>query len=116
MLKRILTYLAFFVFMNWGPTVFLETTEIKGVSQLPFGGMVVYPFILYKEKNPSEEMVFHEKIHEKQIKKHGVVVFYTFYAAQYLYYLLKFENSYEAYVNIGYENEAYTLTNKEFYR
>lgn len=69
--------------------------------------MVIYPFVLFSNKNPSQTLINHEQIHLNQIKKDGVLKFYFNYFKEYFIGRMKGMSHQEAYRNISYEVEAY---------
>ena len=84
--------------------------EIKNVRLLKFfkiNAIVLYPFVLYCDKKPPDEVVTHEHVHLSQIKKDGVIFFYYQYLKQYFQGRYRGLSHYEAYRNISYEKEAY---------
>ncbi len=46
-------------------------------------------------------------VHQKQMDKHGVFMFYCIYMKDYLINLIKYRNHDKAYENIPFEKEAY---------
>lgn len=52
-------------------------------------------------------LINHEKIHLQQQIELGVVFFYVFYLAEFLYFKLKGNNHQQAYQKISFEREAY---------
>lgn len=75
----------------------------------PFGinAIVIYPFILYGDREPLESIIRHELVHIQQIKRDGVGKFYAKYLFEYLMGRKKGLTHYEAYRNISYEREAF---------
>ena len=69
--------------------------------------IVLYPFILYCDKNPVEEVIRHELVHIQQIKKLGVGKFYALYLWEYCQGRRQGLTHDEAYRNISFEREAY---------
>lgn len=69
--------------------------------------IVLYPFVLYCEKEPEEEIRRHEMVHLDQIKRDGFWRFYGRYLLQYCQGRKQGLNHYEAYRNISYEREAF---------
>ena len=47
-------------------------------------GMVLYPFVLFKPRGPSNMLYKHEFIHCYQVKDQGVFKFYTSYIWNYI--------------------------------
>lgn len=84
--------------------------HLKGVRALKlFGvqGMVVFPFVLYAPEDPGPQLLNHERIHQDQILRDGVIRFYSRYLWEYVKLRLKKMNHDQAYRNISYEQEAY---------
>ena len=69
--------------------------------------IVLYPFILYCDKHPNEELKRHEHVHIEQIKRDGFWKFYAHYLWQYWRGRRLGLSHYEAYRNISYEQEAF---------
>ena len=76
-----------------------------------FVGIALWPFIVVKEKLLKDDEIFinHERIHLRQQAELLVVPFYIIYLFEYLYRLMKYRNSQEAYRNISFEREAYEM-------
>lgn len=51
----------------------------------------------------------HEEIHQQQMDRHGVLGFYCLYVWHYCKNLLRYRNHWDAYYNIPFEKEAYSL-------
>ncbi len=73
--------------------------------------ITLYPFILYRAKQweTSPKTVCHELIHCAQINQLGVLRFYISYGLEYLKGRLKGMSHYDAYMNISFEKEAYSM-------
>lgn len=69
--------------------------------------IVLYPFILFYDKEPVEEIIRHEMVHIDQIKRLGVGKFYALYLYEYLKGRKNGLSHDEAYRNISFEREAY---------
>lgn len=69
--------------------------------------IVLYPFVLYCEADPSEELIMHEEVHLSQIRKDGVFKFYSRYLKEYIGGRFRGLTHYAAYRNISYEQEAF---------
>lgn len=80
---------------------------------LGVGGIVIYPFVLFAEQRPSEQLFNHEMIHVEQIRKIGILLFYFYYLKEYATNRIKGLSHYEAYMAISYEKEAYQNENKK---
>lgn len=52
-------------------------------------------------------LLVHELIHQKQMDRHGVILFYIIYIKDYIKNLIKYRNHNAAYMNIPFEVEAY---------
>lgn len=76
---------------------------------VPYSAMALYPFILVKEEAMKQNavLIHHEKIHHRQQLELLLVFFYSWYALNYLYNLLKYRNHYKAYKEIIFEREAF---------
>ncbi|MBC7533775.1 MAG: hypothetical protein H7318_19585 [Oligoflexus sp.] len=57
----------------------------------------------------SERLIRHEMIHQEQMDRHGVTLFYLIYLKDYLKWLWIYRNHDKAYANIPFEREAYRL-------
>jgi hypothetical protein len=68
--------------------------------------ITLYPFVLFREKNPSQVLINHERIHYEQIKKYGIVKFYSNYLFEYFKNRKLGMSHKNAYLNISYELEA----------
>ncbi|RXF68049.1 hypothetical protein [Arcticibacter tournemirensis] len=81
------------------------------VSFLPAEGMAIFPFILVKKKIYKTDalLIRHEHIHLRQQVEMIVIFFYLFYLLNYLFNLLYYRNHRQAYLNIIFEKEAYTM-------
>ena len=94
--------------MKSSTLTFLVPTWVIHVPWLQASGMALYPFILVKKKHPSAILLNHERIHLCQQLELGLVVFYIWYIAEYLWYrYYKGESSEQAYLHIRFEQEAY---------
>lgn len=82
----------------------------KFLRLFKINAIVLYPFVLYQEKNPPAIIVAHEKVHLRQIKEIGVFKFYVQYLMEYAHGRRKGMSHYEAYRNISFEKEAYDKT------
>lgn len=86
---------------------FIHLKGVRALNLLKVQGMVLYPFVLFASRNPDERLMNHERIHQEQIKRDGVVHFYSRYLWEYVRLRLNKMNHDEAYRNISYEQEAY---------
>lgn len=92
--------------------------HIRGCTFLKwFGinGIVIYPFVMYCDVNPSEAVTNHEGIHLQQISRDGILRFYSRYVAEYLVGRWRGFNHDQAYRRISYEQEAYGHQNNQKY-
>jgi len=78
---------------------------------VPYSAMAIYPFILVKRKEFSEnaELINHERIHHRQQLELLIIPFYLIYLLNYLFNLLRYRNHYKAYREIVFEREAFAL-------
>ena len=78
---------------------------------LPMAGMAIFPFILIKKINykTQQRFIYHEKIHLVQQLEMLLIGFYVLYVLNYLVNLMKYRNHNQAYLNIIFEKEAYTM-------
>lgn len=88
----------------------MNITNCKFLKLFKINAIVLFPFVLYQEKNPSESIKRHEAVHLRQIKNDGVLKFYLKYFFEYTQGRRKGLSHYEAYRNISYEKEAYDTT------
>lgn len=84
----------------------------KFIIWVPFmrvAGMALFPFILIRDKKDRNNAILinHEEIHLMQQLEMGILLFYIFYLASYLFNLWKYKEHYIAYRNIYFEKEAY---------
>jgi len=76
---------------------------------VPYSAMAIYPFILVKRKEFSENAVLinHERIHHRQQLELLVLPFYLIYLLNYLINLIRYRNHHRAYKEIIFEREAF---------
>ena len=76
---------------------------------LKVSAMVIFPFILIKNKDLKNDAVLirHETIHLRQELELLIVPFYILYLINYLINLIKYHDHEKAYINIIFEREAY---------
>jgi hypothetical protein len=82
------------------------------------GAITLYPFIFARkhyENDSDKTMLRHESIHLAQQKETLVIGFYLIYILHWLYNLIKYGNTYDAYMNIVFEKEAYDNEDNHFY-
>ncbi|MES2794420.1 MAG: hypothetical protein V4683_00570 [Bacteroidota bacterium] len=77
------------------------------ISRLNVNGLAIFPFIFTKNNERSKTLINHELIHHRQQLELFIFPFYLFYVYQYFVGLVKYKNSYKAYMNICFEKEAY---------
>lgn len=70
-------------------------------------GMALFPFILVRQPNPTPTLINHERIHLRQQLELGIVLFYLWYAAEYIIRRFQYRDHYTAYRNISFEQEAF---------
>lgn len=74
-----------------------------------FNGITLWPFVVMREGGlkKNKRFINHEKIHLIQQGEMLVLLFYLWYAVEFLIRLFQYKNRYLAYVNISFEREAY---------
>ncbi len=74
-----------------------------------FAAVTIFPFIILKRKESKDDFVLinHEKIHIRQQLELLWILFFIWFALEYLFRLIQYRNSYLAYKNISFEREAY---------
>lgn len=77
------------------------------VSFLWVEGMAIFPFVLLKTRLPKPALLNHERIHLRQQLETGILLFYVWYLAEYLFGLIRYHNHYRAYRAISFEREAF---------
>lgn len=85
----------------------IKVRGVKPLKLLKIEGIVLYPFIFFAAKDPHAVLDNHERIHCDQIRRDGVIVFYTRYLWEYFMNRRKGMNRDQAYRAISYEKEAY---------
>ena len=82
-----------------------------------YAGITLFPFIFVKNKDTSESLITHEKIHIKQQLIYLVIFFYIRYLLEYCIFRIKYRTSQDAhkksYLSISFEREAYSKANPE---
>jgi hypothetical protein len=84
------------------------------IIRLPFlrvSGLAIFPFLFVKYKKPSKVLINHERIHFRQQLELLILPFYIWYILEYLIHRLKGKSSYQAYMSISFEREAYANDN-----
>jgi hypothetical protein len=87
-----------------------KKTEIYGVRwlrSLRINAIVLWPLVLYADTDPNPELRKHEEIHLQQIKRDGVLRFYSRYLVSYCISRWRGLSHDQAYHAIDYEQEAY---------
>ncbi|MBS3099389.1 hypothetical protein J4462_04205 [Candidatus Pacearchaeota archaeon] len=78
-------------------------------------GIVYYPFVLIavsKKEARKNNLLKHEWIHVKQIRRDGFLYFYFRYFFEFVVGFFRYWNVWKAYRNISYEKEAYAKEGK----
>ena len=83
--------------------------KIIQLTNLPVGGMAIFPFLLLKDKKSrlNQRLMNHEFIHFRQQVELLIIPFYFIYILNYLINLILYHNHQQAYRNILFEREAY---------
>ena len=71
-----------------------------------YGGIVIGRHAFFAGE-PDKELLEHEMVHQRQMDKHGIFMFYAIYLKDYLVNLIKYGNHWKAYYKIPFEVEAY---------
>lgn len=87
----------------------MNLTNLKFLRRIKINAIVLYPFVLYCDAHPSEELMKHERVHLKQIKRDGVFYFYLRYLWEYFSARKRGLSHDMAYRNISYEKEAFAI-------
>lgn len=85
----------------------MKITGVKFLKIWKIEGIVLYPFILFAEKQPDIVIGNHERIHWDQIRRDGVIKFYGRYLKEYFQGRWRGLSHDAAYRSISYEEEAY---------
>ena len=85
----------------------MNIRNFKLLRWFGINGIVLWPFVIYAEKNPDPVILNHESIHLDQIRRTGVAKFYVKYLAEYFMGRKNGLSHDEAYRNISFEREAY---------
>lgn len=70
-------------------------------------GMAFFPFVFCRRKQVGIVFKTHESIHLRQQLEMGLILFYLWYFAEYLFRLAQLGKHADAYYNISFEREAY---------
>ncbi len=89
--------------------------NVKLLRWFGINGIVLWPFVLYADKDPHPFVKNHEAIHVAQIRRDGVLKFYARYLGEYARGRLAGLSHNEAYFQISYEQEAYSNQHDNFY-
>jgi hypothetical protein len=82
--------------------------NVKPLRMFRINGIVLWPFVFYADADPHPVVRNHEEIHLEQLRRKGVIRFYSLYLAEYFSGRMKGLGHDEAYRNISFEREAYT--------
>lgn len=82
----------------------------KPLNWINAGGITLYPFVLYADKEPTIDIKFHEGIHVLQVKECGWIRFYLSYVLFYLSARVRGDSHWSAYYSVPWEAEAYAKT------
>ena len=78
--------------------------------------ITLYPFIFLTgslEEAKDTKILHHEFVHIDQIERLGIIRFYLFYAAEFLYHFYQTRSWDRAYRSISFEKEAYYLMHEK---
>lgn len=84
-----------------------EVYDSRICKFLNVGGIVLWPFVFYYDKNPDLEVRYHEMTHLLQIKRHGVIGFYWLYLVNYVILRFSGKSHALAYYELDFEKEAF---------
>ena len=96
----------------------------KWILARQFDGVVLWPFVVVKRSELKDDRVFmnHERVHLKQQQELVILFFFVWYFLEYFIRLIKYRDSYKAYIRICFEREAYAnetdleyLKNRKFW-
>lgn len=93
----------------------MNIRNAKFLRWFGINGIVLWPFVLYADRNPDPVILNHESIHMDQIRRLGVARFYLRYLAEYFSGRKKGLSHDEAYRNISFEKEAYLNQHDSYY-
>ncbi len=88
---------------------------MKPLRWFGINGIVLWPFVLYADKEPDTVVQNHEAIHLAQIKRVGVMRFYASYLHEYALGRIAGKTHNDAYLDISFEQEAYNNQHDKFY-
>ena len=84
-----------------------DIRNVRILKLFGINGIVLWPFILYADREPHPRVRNHEAIHADQIRRTGVSRFYIGYLREYVAGRWSGLSHDEAYRNISFEREAY---------
>ena len=86
-------------------------------KKLRHDAMAIYPFILVRQRSfkTDVQLLHHERIHLRQQIEMLIIPFYFFYLLNYLVNRLRLKHHDEAYRNICFEREAYSLEHRRLW-
>lgn len=93
----------------------MNIRNVRFLRWFGINGIVLWPVILFAEKDPDPVVLNHESIHLDQIRRTGVVRFYAQYLVEYFRGRKNGMSHDEAYRNISFEKEAYQNQHDTFY-
>ena len=93
----------------------MKIRNVRILRWFGINGIVLWPFVLYADRNPDPIVMNHESIHLEQIRRTGVTGFYLKYLTEYFNGRKKGLSHDEAYRNISFEREAYLNQHDRYY-
>lgn len=93
----------------------MNITNVRFLRWFGINAIVLWPFILYADRNPDPVTMNHEAIHRDQIRRTGVIRFYVQYLAEYFLGRKRGLSHNEAYREISFEREAYLNQHDSYY-
>jgi hypothetical protein len=93
----------------------MNIKNVKPLRWFGINGIVLWPFVLYADKDPNTVVQNHESIHLAQIRRAGVLKFYGTYLSEYARGRLAGMSHHESYMNISFEREAYQYQQDQSY-
>ncbi|MBA2403629.1 MAG: hypothetical protein H0V66_02575 [Bdellovibrionales bacterium] len=95
---------------------FIKVRGVKVLKPFKIEAIVLFPFVLFASSEPDEKIDNHERIHLDQIKRDGVLMFYSRYLLEYYRSRRRGLSHDLAYRAISYEKEAYQHQKDILYR
>ncbi len=89
--------------------------NVRPLGWFRINGIVLWPFLLYADRDPHAVIMNHEEIHIDQLKRNGVVKFYLAYLREYFQGRRIGLTHDQAYRNISFEREAYQFQEDLYY-